>query len=174
MKVNIDVDLARDVDSLRAHIIEAIANKVLYGVSYDEDGDPHSVPTKVSYELRDAMAKEIKEETAKHVGPAVEAALAEGVQRTDQYGDPRGEKVPLRTVIIEEAQKVFGQKVEYRDGYGRHESLISSIIRNEVQKAVAEDLKAAIKDERAKVQQAVRNEAAAILTESVRRAVPAL
>jgi hypothetical protein len=72
LAVSVTVDLARDRDAMRASIIEAIANKVLYGVSYDEDGDPCSVPTKISSDLRNAMHKAINAEVEKHVGPAVE------------------------------------------------------------------------------------------------------
>lgn len=174
LAVSVTVDLARDRDAMRASIIEAIANKVLYGVSYDEDGDPCSVPTKISSDLRNAMYKAVNAEVEKHVGPAVEAALAEGVQRTDTYGSPRGEKVPLRTVIVEEAQKALGKKVEYRDNYGRSENVVSAIIRNEVQQALAKDLKGVVEAERAKVQQAVRDEAASIITQAVQRAARAV
>jgi hypothetical protein len=174
LAVSVTVDLARDRDAMRASIIEAIANKVLYGVSYDEDGDPCSVPTKISSDLRNAMYKAVNAEVEKHVGPAVEAALAEGVQRTNEYGSPRGEKVPLRAVIVEEAQKALGKKVEYRDNYGRSENVVSAIIRNEVQQALAKDLKGVVEAEREKVQQAVRDEAASIITQAVQRAARAV
>lgn len=174
LKVNVEVDLAHDAEAMREHIIAAIANKVLYSTSYDEDYQPHSIPTEVSYELRETLSKAIRTEVQKHVGPAVEMALAEGVQRTDNYGDPRGEKVPLRTVIVEEAQKALGKKIEVRDNYGRSESVIQQIIRDEVQRALAEDLKEIVKAEREKVVKAVRDEAAAIITESVQRAAKAV
>lgn len=170
MKVNIDVDLAQDVDALRSTIVKAIAQQVLYGVSYDEDYEPHSIPTQISRELRDVMAKAVRDEAEKAVGPAVQAALAEGVQLTNQYGEARGDKVPLREVIVDEAKKALGKKIEIRDNYGRSESMIQQIVRDEVQRAMADDLKEVIKAEREKVQLAVREQAAAIITESVRRA----
>jgi hypothetical protein len=173
-EVSVKVDLARNVEGLRADIISAIASKVLYGVSYDEDGDEYRTTTKIGSELRSELTKALRDEVTKVAGPLVEAALAEGVQLTDQYGSPRGEKQPLRTVIVEEAHKALNKRVEVRDNYSRSESVVQQVIRDEVQRALAEDLKAVVKAERQKVEKAVRDEAASIITDAVRRATRAV
>lgn len=167
--IDISVDLGRDVAEIRERIIREAAISLLREVSpYDPDSRHF---TKLGHELRAEISAAIRDEVQRAVAPAVKAALAEGVQRTDTYGAPTGPKVTLRQVIVDEAVKALARKVEVRDNYGRSESVIQQVVRDEVQRAVADDLKGVIKVEREKVKAAVRGKAAEILTESVQRFV---
>lgn len=169
MNVDLSIDLGQNVDEIREHVIKAAAREMLYQFS-SYSGEEHF--TKLAQSLRDDISKAVKAEVEKVIAPAVAAALEEGVQPTDQYGEARGEKRSLRSVIVTEAERALNKKVEIRDNYGRSESVIQQVIRDEVQRAMADDLKGVIKEERAKVEKAVRDQAAELITESVRRAVP--
>jgi hypothetical protein len=167
-RVRLDVDLARDADAVREAIIEEAARQLLVTVTPYTDGV--EVPTKLAASVREDMSRAVRAEVEKVIGPAVAAALEEGVQLTDTYGSPRGPRMTLREVIIAEAKKVLERKIEVRDNYGRSETVVQQIIRDEVQRALADDLKDAVREERDRVQAAVREHAANIITESVQRA----
>lgn len=165
--VAVSVDLGDDIGAVRDRIVGAAAHELLAEVSRWADCGEHA--TELAKALRGDISKAIKAEVEKVIAPAVRVALESGVQPTDQYGEPRGEKTSLRSVIITEAARALHKKVEIRDNYGRSESVVQQVIRDEVQKAVASDLKEVIAEERRKVQVAVRTEAASILTEAVKR-----
>jgi hypothetical protein len=167
MQINLDIDLTHDAEAIRAHIIDAAAKYLLVQTTPYND-DPHF--TKLANSLRDDIARVVRAEVEKIVAPAVATALEAGVQRTDNYGSPAGPKVPLRQVIVEEAEKALNKRVEVRDNYSRSESVVQQVIRDEVQRVLADDLKAVVKAEREKVTKAVRDEAATIITDAVRRA----
>lgn len=164
--VNIEVDLGDDQDALREKLIKAAARQLLIQVSPYSDGEERF--TELGRGLRDDVVREVKAEVQKAVAPAVEAALAEGVQLTDQYGSPKGEKVPLRNLIVEEATKALKGAVEYRDR--RRESVVEQVVRAEVDKALSEELRSVVREEREKVVEVVRGKAAQIVTEAVERA----
>jgi hypothetical protein len=167
-QISLDIDLGQSIDEIREHIISAAAQQMLMQTTIYND-DPHF--TKLAQSLRDDISRAIKAEVEKVVAPAVTVALEEGVQPTDSYGTPRGEKLPLRSVIVAEAEKALNKKVEIRDNYGRSESVIQQVIRDEVQKAMAADLKEIIAEERKKVTAAVHTEAAQLITQAVERSV---
>jgi len=168
--VSVDVNLGSDVEAIRTRVIDSAARQMLMQVSPYSDGEQHF--TEFARSLRDDIQRAIRERVQEVVAPAVEAALVEGVQRTDNYGSPVGPKVSLREVIVDEATKALNKKIEVRDNYGRSESVVQQVIRSEVQDALAKELKAEVKAEGERVKAAVRDKAAEIVTEAVRRAAP--
>lgn len=168
VSVHVDVDIGANVDAIRAQIIKRAAVHMLQQVSPYGDGD--ECFTSLGRDMRGEITKAISAEVQKIVGPAVAAALDEGVQRTDTYGSPVGPKLTLREVIVDEAQKVLAKKIEVRDNYARSESVIEQVVRSEVQRTLVDELKAEIKAESERVKKVVREQAAAIVTESVQRA----
>jgi len=108
------------------------------------------------------------EEIREQVKPIVAAAIAAPVQRTNSYGSPVGEPVPLTELIVKEARDVLTK----RDGYGRDSlTLVQKIIRDEVDRAIKHELADIVAEEKAKVVAAVRAKAADLIATAVREGV---
>jgi len=108
-------------------------------------------------ELRD-------EEIREQVKPIVAAAIAAPVQRTDGYGAPIGEPVPLADLIVKEANTTLAK----RDSYDRGSStFVVKIIRDEVERVFKNELSATITAEKAKVKAIVQAKAAELIAATI-------
>ncbi|MGH3381876.1 MAG: hypothetical protein ACRDP6_44825 [Actinoallomurus sp.] len=104
------------------------------------------------------------------VTPMIEEAVSRPIQRTGSYGDPIGEPVSMREVVVDEARKVL--QGTPNGSYGRdREPIGRKLIREMVEKELRDELADAIKDERQKVVDAVRGQAAELITEAVTKGV---
>lgn len=111
------------------------------------------------------------EEIREQLKPVIAEALDAAVQRTTGFGDPRGEPKTLREVIVEAALEQL--RKPQGDGFGgtrRGETLVQSIIRSEVQVALASELKAAVASARTEVLAAVSEKASEVIGETIMRA----
>jgi len=108
------------------------------------------------------------EEIREQVKPIVAAAIAAPVQRTNSYGNPVGEPVPMTELIVKEVHDYLGK----RDSYARDsQTVVQKLIREQVDLALKNELKDAIADEKAKVVAAVRAKAADLIATAVREGV---
>lgn len=119
--------------------------------------------------LRKRVTEIRDEEIRAQVTPMITEAVARPVQKTNTYGEPIGEATSLREVVIDEARKILqGTK---GDSYNRKEGLGRQLIREMVEKELRTELTEVIKEERQKVVNAVRAQAAELITEAVTKGV---
>lgn len=113
--------------------------------------------------------KEIRDEEIRAVVvPLIAEAFKAPIQRTNAYGDPSGDPITLRDLVLAEAKKVLtsASSTGYRD-----EPLARRLVREMVEKELTAQLSAAIKEERAKVVAAVRAKAADLIAKAVAEGV---
>jgi hypothetical protein len=156
-----------DSDSFTQDVINAAARQLLTRYSYDEDGDPHAIPTELSRRLREHMEDVIREQ-AKEFAPIVAATiLEEGVKETNTWGDATGRSRPLKSVIADEVKK----ELSHSNGR-RGEGVLNMMIREEIQKQLRGELHAMVEQAREPILAAMREEATAVFERAMRKALP--
>ena len=99
--------------------------------------------------LRDVVEEIRKELVREALAPIVAEAVAAPLQRTNSWGEPAGEPVTMTTVIVGEVRKYLQEPA---DSYRRENgTILQKLIRDEVQKAFAAEVKAAVEAARAAV-----------------------
>jgi hypothetical protein len=108
------------------------------------------------------------EEIRAHVADTIREALNGDLRRTNSYGEPYGEPTTLRALIGQEAKTTLT-----RDSgeYGRRETVLQKLIREEVGNAFRKELSDVIAKEREKVVAAVREQAGQLIAEAVTKGV---
>lgn len=104
-------------EELQDRVIERICEKVLSGVSYDEDGAcevDSSFKRKLDARITAHIDGAITALADKHVAPGI-AALLEGLtlQQTNQWGEKRGEPVTFIQYLTKRAEAYFTEDVDY-------------------------------------------------------------
>lgn len=121
-------------------------------------------------ELRRRVITIRDEEIRAQITPMIAEAVAKPIQRTGAYGDPIGEPVSMREVVVDEARKIL--QGTPKGSYDRDaQPLGRKLIREMVEKEMRAELADAIKAERQKVVDAVRAQAAELITEAVTKGV---
>ena len=118
--------------------------------------------------LKDRVRAITDEEIRNHVTDAIRDALNGEIRRTNMYGEPQGEPTTLRALIGQEATKALGKD---SGGYPHRETVLQKLIREQVEAALKAELAEAIKEERAKVVAAVREQAGQLIAEAVTKGV---
>ena len=81
--------------------------------------------------------------------PVVEEAVTGTFQKTNSYGEPVGPQITMRQVIAEEAQKMMTQPA---DSYNREKGTVLQVmVRQEVQAALGNEIRDAVKQAREQV-----------------------
>lgn len=106
------------------------------------------------------------EEIRAAVRELITEALNGPIRKTNTYGESYGEPTTLRALIGEEVTKAVGKS---GGSYERSESVLNKVIREEVTSAFRKELADVIKDQKAKVIDAVRAEAADVLAEAIEK-----
>jgi hypothetical protein len=101
------------------------------------------------------------------IRPMIDQALAEPIQKTNTYGGPIGEAMPLREHIVEIARAALDTQVG-RD-YDKKTSLLRAILAEEVERVLRRELGEALAAAKAEVTAAVREQGAAVITETITR-----
>lgn len=97
---------------------------------YDDEGEvwqdtrpfnlAREVAKSIARELRDDMRKDVRDivvETARaQVADIITETMAAGFRKTNSYGEPTGEPITLREMVVDQ---VKGELVRLVDGYGR-------------------------------------------------------
>jgi hypothetical protein len=166
------VTLTLDIDAL-------LQRAQLLGYGYDDEPN-YGAPLveRIAQLAAEKIAKDILDDTLKEaigdavctrVNAAVEAAMAEPVQRTTPYGSAVGEAKPLRDVIAAEAQETVKQWMHGGDRYGTKPTM-KGFLEKVVDRAVAEDLNGELAKARAAVTARVQAEAARLVAETAMKA----
>jgi hypothetical protein len=110
------------------------------------------------------------EEIRALVLPMIADAVAKPIQRTNHFGEPAGEPVTLRDIVLEEARSLL-QGLKETNIRGRNEPLVRQLVREMVEKELRKELAEIVKVEGEKVKTAVRNQAAELIAEAVTKGV---
>ncbi|AYF29276.1 hypothetical protein CSH63_17750 [Micromonospora tulbaghiae] len=154
------------------------------GNGYDEEGNPaaRTLGEEVARKLANALMRDEEypglrrkvmglreEEIREQLKPIVSAAIEEGVQETNRWGEPTGTPTTLRALIIAEAGKLLKQPA---DNYSRDKGTwIDALVRDNVQKVIRAELGAVLAEEKAKVVAAVQAKAAELIAQAVKEGV---
>lgn len=160
--VGYDPDSGPEVEpvSLGEMVVAGIVDRLTGDIKRDADSYRDAVR-----EARDAANEAVKAEAA----ALVKRALAEGVQRTNTWGEPQGEKVTLRDLILDEIRKYLDEKPP-RPGYSERERPggFVELLRHEVAAGMQRELAEEIKAARAQVAAKVRERAAELIGDVVK------
>lgn len=149
--------------SIADTIVEAAARQLLEGIDKD-----------VKRGLRDRVSAVRNEVIREAVKPVIDEALQEPLQRTNSFGEPVGQETTLRELIIEETRKQWQQANNNSGGVRRRETYIEKVVREEIEKTFAAELKVTIDEAKAGVLEAVRAKGAQVLAETIQRAARTL
>lgn len=138
---------------------DAVAERIVQALLRTEDF------RSIAREAVDIRQDEIRERTRAEV----EAALTGPVDLTNHYGERTGRTTTLREEVVRLASEAL--KVDHRASHARDLTPVQRIIRDEVDRALTNELKAAVDDEKAKVVAAVRAKAADLIATAVKEGV---
>ena len=177
------IDLAAlgiKAEELQDRVIERICEKVLSGVTYDEDGEVDHVDSSFKRKLDARITQHIDGAITaladKHVAPGI-SALIEGMclQQTNQWGEKRGQSVTFIEYLTKRAEAYFLEDVDYNgkpkgsDGYNwnkystRGAWMINQHIAHSIETAMKAALASANSQIAGGIEQAIKHELAEIL-----------
>ena len=102
---------------LQEKVIEHAVEKLLSGVTYDEDGNTEAIDSKLQEKMRRLIVDKI-EETIKifaetNVLPNVQKYVEEiKLQQTNQWGEKKGENISFTEYLIKRAEAYMLEKVD--------------------------------------------------------------
>jgi hypothetical protein len=119
------------------------------------------------YELSRTVTEIKREVIREAVLPMVEQAITEPIQKTSAYGDPIGDPVTLREVIVDEARKVINSK-DPNDYRGDKGTFLVRVVREEVSNALRAEIADAVKQAKALVAGEIGQQVAAAVTNAMK------
>jgi len=121
----------------------------------------------------DAFHERVKrirdEEIVSYVRPLIEEALQVSVQQTDAFGTPRGEPTTLRDLILKKVKDELRLTADSRGSYRDTKSLLEQVVDGAVRRELGRELRDAVAEGRKQVLAAVKDEAAAVIGETIAR-----
>lgn len=153
--------------SLGDAVVNALAAQL--GARVDKDAD------EIRREARRRMADEVSrirvEVIREEITAAVRRQLAKPIQKTNTWGEPQGETTTLNDLILAEVNAFLSEKPA-RPGYSDRERPggLVVLLREEVGKALAAELKAEIEKARAAVRAEVAKKAGELFGDVVKQA----
>jgi hypothetical protein len=168
-------------------LLETMNRDGRYTYNPETGDDEYEGPTSLHDEIVGATAnlltKSLRSEVSKQIDSAVrERVLAEvtemvrdglvngTLQRTDEWGHAKGEAKPLIDIIRETAVDALTKPVADSFGRNNRETPIQKMITEQVTAAFAKELTEEVNKVRAEVKDAIRNQAAAVIGETIDRA----
>ena len=171
--MKIEIDITTDA------IIEQVATCILamHAPEYDDEGEPienrHSrnslteiIEKTVIKRVQRAVDEQVTKVTEEHVKAAVAAVLAEGWQKTDNYGSPSGPKMDIKARVGETLTKLQG------DSYSSNrKNLVDAIIEQAVAATLKTEFDKVIADARDKFKSMIDGVVTAKLNETLKSAL---
>ncbi len=150
---------------ITVHLGEEWANEETLGEALLDRAADKIAKGMARQNFNDRVAAIRDEEIREQLRPAVAAALNAPVQRFNEYGSPQGDPILLRDLIVEKGTELFKVK---NPGYGSKSPLEKFIV-EEIDRAFKNELNTAMKQARAQVLAAVREQGAAVVQETIER-----
>lgn len=157
-------------DEFQEQVVAQAARQMLQRYVYDEDGNQGVTSSELARRIENTIADAIREQARKAAPKVAEEVLERGTQKTNNWGDPDGPKVPLSTVIAEEVYRHLRDGQTGRSGPG----VLELMLKREVERALREELHEALDEARAKVVAAVKDEATKALAKAIDDTLPAV
>ncbi len=133
-----------------------------------------SIVSQIGDELRHNVRDAVTEQIHAQVGAIVTEEIEKPVQRTDCWGGRKGEPVPLRDLIIAEAQKHLSEKVNERGEASGYSERNRTRLEYQLQVVATKAVQDAMKAEIAGAVQAIRAEMEGKMTDMIREAIKGL
>lgn len=157
---DVTVSVKFDHDEVLGAVAEKAAVQFARGLSADD------VLSEAKAEARRAIVRVRADVIRELVTPIIAEAINGPVFKTNTYGEPMGGETTVRDLIAEEV------KVALRSPSGATRSdarptILGEIIRLEVDRALRDELSAAVKEAKAEVIKAVRDQASAELAKRI-------
>ena len=118
------------------------------------------------HELRSTVTEIKREVIREAVLPQVEQAISAPIQKTSAYGDPIGEPVTLREVIVDEARKLVNTPTDRYDSHSG--TLLSKIVAEQVREAFANEVRDQVKQARDSVADEIGKQVASAVAAGMR------
>lgn len=162
----------------------SLSTSVADTLAYDEEGnvvgESHTIGEIVAQKIVERLAKEdryheltrqvqeIRKEVIREaVRPQVEEALNKPFRRSNIYGEPAGEPVTLRELIVDEVRRVLKDPA---DKYNRDRgTVLEAAVHKEVEAAFASEIREAVKQTREQVSDRIGQIVADAVSEGMRK-----
>jgi hypothetical protein len=128
-------------------------------------GDWDSTDAEGRRHLRERIAAIRDEEIRALITPMIREAVAGPVQKTNEYGEPRGEPVSMTAVIMDEVRKAL--TIQPNSTYRNERSALTNVMREHIDTVITRELKAEVDAAKAKVVKAIQDQGAKFLAETV-------
>lgn len=128
-------------------------------------GDWDSTDAEGRRRLRERITAIRDEEIRAHVEPLIREAMTGAVQKTNEYGEPRGEPVSLTAVIMDEVRKAL--TINPSSTYRNERSALTNVMREHIDAVITRELKAEVAAAKAQVVKAIQEQGAKFLAETV-------
>ena len=151
-----------------SQVVQEAARQLLTTHGADPYGEPYEGQSPLARRIEEEVTSVIRAQARELTPQIAEKVIEQGVQRTNNWGDPQGTIVPLSTVIAEEITRTLRDGESGRTGQGA----VSKIISREVEKQINNELKAALDEAKQKVMQAVTDRATAALQQAIKETLP--
>ena len=160
MEITLDFEtmFTGEDQSIAEAVLERCAGQVLREVGREAIYRTHLERVE---EIRDDLIVE-------RLTPLIDEALTKSVQKTDAFGEPKGDPTTLREVILKRATDFLKQPRNSRIGQDRQTD-VQAFIDEAVSRTVTKELRQALEDARKEVVNAVRAEGAEVIAETIRR-----
>jgi uncharacterized membrane-anchored protein YjiN (DUF445 family) len=127
------------------------------------------IVTDISKDVRKQVSATIETQ----VGQIVTEALTTGFRKVNTWGEPTGEPTTLRESIAAEAQAWFSKPIGDSYSRGPAKTAVQKFIETEVDKQIKSELNAALTAAKAQVLERVKDQAAAVIADTITRTAAA-
>jgi len=112
-------ELGLDTEQLQQMVVERITQQLLYYISVDDDDYGHHLDSKFSESLRKQIKeradRRVDEIAAERLEPVMREQLDKlEIQKTNQFGEAKGEPIPFVEYVAKRAEEYMQQPVDYK------------------------------------------------------------
>lgn len=110
-----------------------------------------------------------EEEIRARIVPQIEQAMTEPIRKTNTWGEPTGQAMTMRELILDEVKKFMSEPADRH--YREKGTVLEKYVRDTVQSTIKTELAEVLAEEKAKVVAAVRAKAADLIAEAVKQGI---
>lgn len=156
----------------KAELVNRLVERIV-GDLDDEGRVANSLHTALANRIRDAVMKAVGKSTQTKIDKAVSGIIAQPWPRTNQYGEPKGEPLTFREMVVDKLEEYLAETVDPRDGskpdYNREKCpRIDWLIRSQVAASIKGTVDAAAAEAATKARAEVLGKMDAAVIQAVR------